>query len=179
MAETANRSRGSGRRVRGAFAPEARCGYRNPTLSSILATQMPCRTPSRSEALRSATDALRRLLARRSAGAVLKPSGGNCAVLPQIMSRRGSSDKWFLSWLTPFVLWSGFHSAPPCGGNSFISPALIQNKTFYQSNCQSNQRSVHRSGQPPQCRCLLPSAYRYPLRSAQWIPQRRSGPWSS
>ena len=51
-------------------------------LSSILATQMPCRTPSRSEALRSATDALRRLLARRSAGAVLKPSGGNCAVLP-------------------------------------------------------------------------------------------------
>ena len=39
-----NRSRGSGRRVRGAFAPEARCGYRNPTLSSILATQMPCRS---------------------------------------------------------------------------------------------------------------------------------------
>ena len=26
------------------FAPEARCGYRNPTLSSILATQMPCRS---------------------------------------------------------------------------------------------------------------------------------------
>ena len=24
-------------------SPEARCGYRNPTLSSILATQMPCR----------------------------------------------------------------------------------------------------------------------------------------
>ena len=44
MAETANRSRGSGRRVRGAFAPEARCGYRNPTLSSILATQIPCRS---------------------------------------------------------------------------------------------------------------------------------------
>ncbi|MDD6712857.1 MAG: hypothetical protein PUE42_01150 [Subdoligranulum sp.] len=44
MAETANRSRGSGRRVRGTFAPEARCGYRNPTLSSILATQMPCRS---------------------------------------------------------------------------------------------------------------------------------------
>ena len=39
------------------FCPEARCGYRNPTLSSILATQMPCRTPSRSEALRSATAA--------------------------------------------------------------------------------------------------------------------------
>ena len=30
--------------ARGAFAPEARCGYRNPTLSSILATQMPCRS---------------------------------------------------------------------------------------------------------------------------------------
>ena len=44
MADAANRSRGSGRRVRGAFAPEARCGYRNPTLSSILATQMPCRS---------------------------------------------------------------------------------------------------------------------------------------
>ena len=84
MADTANRSRGSGRRVRGTFVPEARCGYRNPTLASILATQMPCRTPSRSEALRSATDALRRLLARRSAGAVLKPSGGNCAVLPYL-----------------------------------------------------------------------------------------------
>ena len=39
------------------FCPEARCGYRNPTLSSILATQMLCRTPSRSEALRSATAA--------------------------------------------------------------------------------------------------------------------------
>ena len=39
------------------FCPEARCGYRNPTLSSILATLMPCRTPSRSEALRSATAA--------------------------------------------------------------------------------------------------------------------------
>ena len=32
------------RQVRGTFAPEARCGYRNPTLSSILATQMPCRS---------------------------------------------------------------------------------------------------------------------------------------
>ena len=29
---------------------------------------------------------LRRLLARRSAGAVLKPSGGNCAVLPKVLS---------------------------------------------------------------------------------------------
>ena len=28
------------------FCPEARCGYRNPTLSSILATQMPCRSRS-------------------------------------------------------------------------------------------------------------------------------------
>ena len=44
MAETANRSRGSGRRVRGAFVPDVRCGYRNPTLSSILATQIPCRS---------------------------------------------------------------------------------------------------------------------------------------
>ena len=26
------------------FCPEARCGYRNPTLSSILATRMPCRS---------------------------------------------------------------------------------------------------------------------------------------
>ena len=26
------------------FCPEARCGYRNPTLSSILATQLPCRS---------------------------------------------------------------------------------------------------------------------------------------
>ena len=42
-------------------------------LSSVLATQTAYRTPSRSEALRSATDALRRLLARRSAEAVLKP----------------------------------------------------------------------------------------------------------
>jgi len=33
--------------VRGAFAPEARCGYRNPTLSSILATQLPERCLSR------------------------------------------------------------------------------------------------------------------------------------
>ena len=44
MAEAANRSRGSGRRVRGAFVPDVRCGYRNPTLSSILATQIPCRS---------------------------------------------------------------------------------------------------------------------------------------
>ncbi len=54
-------------------------------IEHFLATQMPCRTPSRSEALRSATDALRRLLARRSAGAVLKPLGGNCAVLPKVL----------------------------------------------------------------------------------------------
>ena len=60
MAETANRSRGSGRRVRGAFAPEARCGYRNPTLSAFW--QRRCRAAA--------------------AGAVLKPSGGNYAVLP-------------------------------------------------------------------------------------------------
>ena len=35
-----------GQRSQGArgFCPEARCGYRNPTLSSILATQMPCRS---------------------------------------------------------------------------------------------------------------------------------------
>ena len=44
MADAANRSRGSGRRVRGAFVPDVRCGYRNPTLSSILATQIPCRS---------------------------------------------------------------------------------------------------------------------------------------
>ena len=44
MADGANRSRGSGRRVRGAFVPDVRCGYRNPTLSSILATQIPCRS---------------------------------------------------------------------------------------------------------------------------------------
>ena len=56
MADTANRNRGSGRRVRGAFAPEARCGYRNPTLSSILATQMPCRSR------RSGAQAVRREL---------------------------------------------------------------------------------------------------------------------
>ncbi|MFZ1648566.1 MAG: hypothetical protein WAT48_03360, partial [Gemmiger qucibialis] len=28
----------------GLLPPEARCGYRNPTLSSIFATQMPCRS---------------------------------------------------------------------------------------------------------------------------------------
>ena len=33
-----------GPRGRGALPPEARCGNRNPTLSSILATQMPCRS---------------------------------------------------------------------------------------------------------------------------------------
>jgi len=66
VAETANRSRGSGRRVRGAFAPEARCWYRNPTLSSIL--QRRCRAAA--------------------AEAVLKPLGGNCAVLPKIFEER-------------------------------------------------------------------------------------------
>ena len=44
MADAANRSRGSGRRVR-AFAPRSTMHlYSNPTLSSILATQMPCRS---------------------------------------------------------------------------------------------------------------------------------------
>ena len=37
MAETANRSRGSGRRVRGAFVPEARCGYRLSLIHILLA----------------------------------------------------------------------------------------------------------------------------------------------
>ena len=32
MADTAKRSRGSGRRVRGAFAPEARCGVPQPDI---------------------------------------------------------------------------------------------------------------------------------------------------
>ena len=36
---------------------------------------------------------LRRLLARRSAGAVLKPSGGNCAVLPKLPFGKLSSRK--------------------------------------------------------------------------------------
>ena len=69
---------------RGAAAAKPKAQIILCVLSSILATQLPCRTPSRSEALRSATDALRRLLARRSAGAGLKPSGGNCAVLPLV-----------------------------------------------------------------------------------------------
>ena len=34
---------------------------------------------------------LRRLLARRSVGAVLKPSGGNCAVLPKGFSLGGEA----------------------------------------------------------------------------------------
>ena len=47
MAETANRSRGSGRRVRGAFAPEAAMRVPQPdNLSSILATA-DCRDRSR------------------------------------------------------------------------------------------------------------------------------------
>ena len=57
---TANRSRGSGRRVRGAFAPK-RCGY-TATRHYRAFWQRRCRAAA--------------------AGAVLKPSGGNCAVLP-------------------------------------------------------------------------------------------------
>ena len=43
---------GSGRRVRGLFAPKYDAGYRNPTLSSILATQMPCHRRSGAFAVR-------------------------------------------------------------------------------------------------------------------------------
>ncbi|MFZ2701224.1 MAG: hypothetical protein WAX70_00275 [Gemmiger qucibialis] len=41
-----NREPKQGQRSQSArgFCPEARCGYRNLTLSSILATQMPCRS---------------------------------------------------------------------------------------------------------------------------------------
>ena len=60
MAETANRSRGSGRRVRGAFAPEARCGTATRHYRAFW--QRRCRAAA--------------------AGAVLKPQGENCAVLP-------------------------------------------------------------------------------------------------
>ena len=60
VADTANRSRGSGRRVRGAFAPKHDAG--------------------------TATRHYRAFWQRRwraaAAGAVLKPSGGNYAVLP-------------------------------------------------------------------------------------------------
>ena len=98
-------------------------------LASILATQMPCRTPSRSEALRSATDALRRLLTRRSAGAVLMPLGGNCAVLPKnnrhnltrrnaakgcaCYFMRGYRSSW--SWVGISSAWSGTPVQLPSG----------------------------------------------------------------
>ncbi len=48
--------------------------------------QRRCRTAHRAAARRFGRNRrLRRLLARRSAGAALKPSGGNCAVLPLIL----------------------------------------------------------------------------------------------
>ena len=60
MAETANRSRGSGRRVRGAFAPKHDAGT----------------------ATRHYRAFWRRRCRAAAAGAVLEPLGGNCAVLP-------------------------------------------------------------------------------------------------
>ena len=50
---------------------------------------------------------LRRLLARRSAGAVLKPLGGNCAVLPKIKITFCPGQTWHLTHLCP-----GRHTAP-------------------------------------------------------------------
>ena len=60
MADAANRSRGSGRRVRGAFAPKHDAGTATRHYRAFW--QRRCRAAA--------------------AGAVLKPQGGNCAVLP-------------------------------------------------------------------------------------------------
>ena len=56
---------------------------------------------------------LRRLLARRSAGAVLKPLGGNCAVLPIVKSTTGQPSASIRIVTLPFF----FHnpSKCPCG----------------------------------------------------------------
>ena len=64
MAETANRSRGSGRRVRGLLPPKHDAGTATRHYRAFW--QRRCRAAA--------------------AGAVLKPSGGNCAVLPKVLS---------------------------------------------------------------------------------------------
>ncbi len=126
MAETANRSRGSGRRVRGAFAPEARCGYRNPTLSSILATQMPC----------------------RSCRSGAKPQGGNCAVLPKVYLKSKNAGYFHFS-AAPQQKSSGQQSASRCSPyyNSVpgCSAPLHLNYSSLSSGISSSKASIQLS----------------------------------
>ena len=80
MADAANRSRGSGRRVRGAFAPKHDAGTATRHYRAFW--QRRCRAAA--------------------AGAVLKPLGGNCAVLP--LHRKTEYDSRCL-FMPPFGAW--------------------------------------------------------------------------
>ena len=126
MAETANRSRGSGRRVRGAFAPKHDAGTATRHYRAFW--QRRCRAAA--------------------AGAVLKPQGGNCAVLPKVYLKSKSAGYFHFS-AAPQQKSSGQQSASRClpyyNSAPGLSAPLHLNYSSLSSGISSSKASIQLS----------------------------------
>ena len=126
MAETANRSRGSGRRARGAFAPKHDAGTATRHYRAFW--QRRCRAAA--------------------AGAVLKPQGGNCAVLPKVYLKSKNAGYFHFS-AAPQQKSSGQQSAsrclPYCNSAPGCSAPLHLNYSSLSSGISSSKASIQLS----------------------------------
>ena len=126
MAETANRSRGSGRRVRGAFAPKHDAGTATRHYRAFW--QRRCRAAA--------------------AGAVLKPQGGNCAVLPKVYLKSKNAGHFHFS-AAPQQKSSGQQSASRClpyyNSAPGCSAPLHLNYSSLSSGISSSKASIQLS----------------------------------
>ena len=126
MAETANRSRGSGRRVRGAFAPKHDAGTATRHYRAFW--QRRCRAAA--------------------AGAVLKPQGGNCAVLPKVYLKSKNAGYFHFS-AAPQQKSSGQQSASRClpyyNSAPGCSAPLHLNYSSLSSGISSSKASIQLS----------------------------------
>ena len=126
MAETANRSRGSGRRVRGAFAPKHDAGTATRHYRAFW--QRRCRAAA--------------------AGAVLKPQGGNCAVLPKVYLKSKNAGYFHFS-AAPQQKSSSQQSASRClpyyNSAPGLSAPLHLNYSSLSSGISSSKASIQLS----------------------------------
>ena len=126
MADTANRSRGSGRRVRGAFAPKHDAGTATRHYRAFW--QRRCRAAA--------------------VGAVLKPQGGNCAVLPKVYLKSKNAGYFHFS-AAPQQKSSGQQSASRClpyyNSAPGCSAPLHLNYSSLSSGISSSKASIQLS----------------------------------
>ena len=126
MAETANRSRGSGRRVRGGVPPKHDAGTATRHYRAFW--QRRCRAAA--------------------AGAVLKPLGGNCAVLPKVYLKSKNAGYFHFS-AAPQQKNSGQQSASRClpyyNSAPGCSALLHLNYSSLSSGISSSKASIQLS----------------------------------